>query len=321
MKPSKDSKSDIFRQEAVEGYLKNRDSGDLVRISPGWTSTIYWILVLAVLVGLVLSSIFRLHEYASGPAVILAGDHIILTAPGPGAVESVEVSPGEYITKNRILIHINAESVRDTIGILKLEFDATLNRIMRDPGDQSARNELAGIGAELGIAEKRLERYLVRSPNDGYARDIRVRQGQVLTEGDPLLLIVNQDRASRLAAFIPGRYQAALKPGLTLKLEIAGYPQASESFTIESIDKNLTSAAEARSLLGTDFDVASLPEGAMVKVYADLDSETFISGGEEHRYTAGLTGFAEVSIRDEPVLFALIPRLKSIIEKLRNGAS
>ena len=63
--------SEIFRKEALEIYVgRKSEAGNPLRIAPGWTRWIYWLIVAFFLAGLPYVIFGRLNEYAEGLATV-----------------------------------------------------------------------------------------------------------------------------------------------------------------------------------------------------------------------------------------------------------
>ena len=74
---------------------------------------------------------------------------------------------------------------------------------------------------------------------------------------------------------------------------------------------------EARRALGPGLADATPLSGPVVLVEASLPALKFTSDGREYPYYDGLWGQAEVRLRSEPILFALVPSLKALWEPER----
>jgi len=63
--------SGIFRRQALEIYVgRKSETGSPLRIAPGWTRWIYWLLVAFFLAGLSYGIVGRVNEYAQGLATV-----------------------------------------------------------------------------------------------------------------------------------------------------------------------------------------------------------------------------------------------------------
>ncbi len=108
-------------------------------------------------------------------------------------------------------------------------------------------------------------------------------------------------------ALLPESYRSQLRPGMSLRLELAGDRHAFETMTIDSIDDQVIGPQEAERLLGQAHSATPLP-GAFVVVRARLPAATLVSN-------APVYGHAEVRVRSERILLTLFPVLKPLLER------
>jgi hypothetical protein len=308
----------LFRDEAVQAYSRgSSDEGTLIRISPRWVRYVYAFIIGAVTVTILFGIFFTQREYASGPAIVRLSGQTELTSRTSGTVESVDIIPGSKVESQQVLVTLHADAERDMLDKLEAEFDIELIRLLRNPEDTGVRSALAQIRADIGLANARLQERVVRAPHDGFVHDIRIRPGRLLTAGDPILSIVKHDRSYELVAFLPGQYRPLLEPGQELRLEIAGYSHAYESILITHVGDEVIGPSEARRFLGPEVGDAVPITGPVILVRAVLESKTFTSSGRNHLYFSGMQGLAEVPVREEPLIVALIPGLRAVLEKIR----
>ncbi|HEY9422890.1 MAG TPA: hemolysin D, partial [Thermoanaerobaculia bacterium] len=138
-----------------------------------------------------------------------------------------------------------------------------------------------------------------------------VRPGQHITPGQVLLSLARGEGRPELTAYLPGEYRPMLKPGMPLRLELRGYRYAYQHLTVTSVDDEVMGPAEAQRSMGQIADAVELG-GPVVRVTARLAADTFEADDKVRRYHDGMIGQAEVSVRSERVLVALIPALKAV---------
>src|SRR5207249_11275753 len=86
----------IFRKEAMEAQNAPK-WGDVVRVSPGWLSWTYWILVALLIGAAVFVSVGTIPTYSSGIAMIRSKSRTPVTARTGGAVAAVDGEPNDKI--------------------------------------------------------------------------------------------------------------------------------------------------------------------------------------------------------------------------------
>jgi GAF domain-containing protein len=123
----------------------------------------------------------------------------------------------------------------------------------------------------------------------------------------------------QVVAFLPGEYRPLLKPGMPLRLELKGYRYAYQHLLVDAVEDEVVGPAEAQRYLGAGVAGAAGLDGPLVRISARLASDTFKADGGEWRYHDGMLGRAEVQIRSERVLTALIPALKTVLAPREAG--
>jgi membrane fusion protein (multidrug efflux system) len=143
-----------------------------------------------------------------------------------------------------------------------------------------------------------------------------VRTSQHVTPGQTLLSLAGDDAELSIAALFPGHYRPLLEPGMPLRFELTGYRYAYQQLVIERVDDEVIGPSEARRTLGVAAGEALTLNGPLVLATARIPSSNFLSDDELYDYHDGLQGTAEVRVRSERLLPALVPALKRM---LRNG--
>ena len=120
-------------------------------------------------------------------------------------------------------------------------------------------------------------------------------------------------------AFLPGEYRPLLKRGMPLRLEIQGYRYAYQHLTMIRWATRSSAPPRRSATWATEIADAVQFTGPVVRVEAQLTSGTFEADGSCAAITTACWRSAEVRIRSERVLVALIPALKAVFET-REGA-
>jgi membrane fusion protein (multidrug efflux system) len=303
---------EIFRKEALEAQNEYRGAGDILRLSPAWTRWSYWLLLGVLIAGFVYSVIGTVGEYASGPAIVRVEGRSELTARAAGTVAEVLVQPGQRVEAGRMLVTFYSAQERAELVRINHEFELELMKLLQNPTDQSAKNTLIGLRAQRDQARAHVLERQVRAPAAGVVSDIRIRAGQHLEAGEGILSLVGDDARFHVVAMLPGQYRPQLKVGARLKLELAGYAYAYQHLTIHSIGDEIVGPDEVRRFLGKEIADTVRLDGPVVLVEAELPVRAFTVDGRSYNFFDGMHAGAEVRVRTEPILVALVPALRSV---------
>jgi membrane fusion protein (multidrug efflux system) len=197
---------------------------------------------------------------------------------------------------------------------LDQEFELQLMKTLANPADEAARQSLTSLRAARELARARLEEKLIRASDAGVVSDVRIRPGQSLAAGDPVLSIVTASSDLRVVAILPGQYRPRLRPGMKLRIEMTGYHYAYRELTIETIGDEVVGPNEIRRTLGPELGDTLPLSGPVVLVIARLPSRTFVAQGREYAYFEGMQGRAEARVGSESIAAALVPGLKAFFE-------
>ncbi len=309
----RDASLDLFREEALAHHTAaEAHDGDLLELSPRWTRWTYRLLLAVLAAGLLYVTFGRLDDYAAGPAVVRFAGLTGLTATAPGSVSAVAVRPGQRVAAGEPLVELYSAAELADKNRIEREFELRLIDRLRNPGDLASAQALATLRAEREQAEARLAERTVRAPAAGVVGDVRVRPGAVVAPGQILLSLVSGEARAQVAVLLPGQYRPLLARGLPLRLELQGYPYSYQRLTIRSVGDEVVGPEEARRYLGPAIADASPIEGPVVLVFADLPSPTFEADGGRYRFHDGMWGRAEVRVRSQRILEALVPGIKAL---------
>jgi GAF domain len=308
----------IFREEAWDYYASaGSREGDWLRLVPRWTSATTWLLAALVAAFLAFASCSTIDEYSIGPAVVRLTGRTEVTASQEGLVAAIEVSPGEHVTRGRVLVRF--ESAREAAELARIEREWELQLVerLRDLSAAPPAQALIGLRAGRDLARARLEERVVRAPAAGIVGDVRCRRDQHVAAGDILLSLTGADSRPVLLALLPGEHRPQLRPGMLLNLKLRGYRHAPQRLAIAAVAGEIVGPEEAKRLLGPEVATAVSLNGALVRVEADFPRGTFEADGERYALHDGMWGSAEVSVRSESLLAALVPGLRGVLERLR----
>jgi membrane fusion protein (multidrug efflux system) len=304
----------LFRQEALQAQDDGkRDKGALLRLTPRWLASVYPLLLCVVAGSLSFASFATVDEFASGPAVVRVESRVDLTAGVAGTVEALLVTPGQRVEAGAPLVRFKGTQEKAELERLDSELEGQLVRLLRDPGDQAARQALTSLRAARTLAAARLADRVVIAPGAGIVSDVRIRPGELLQAGDHVLSLIGEGTRFYVVALLPGSYRPLLHAGQTLRLALNGFQRSSELVTIESVGDQVIGPAEARRFLGPDVADALTVDGPVVLVKATLRQPSFAADKKRFNYYDGLPGRAEARVRSQRVVALFIPGLTWLV--------
>jgi biotin carboxyl carrier protein len=305
--------AELFRAEALRHHQAGyQGGGDILRLSPEWIPAAYWLLLVVIGAAAAYATFGTMTEYASGPAVVRVEGRTSVTAPTASTVAAVNVQPGQRVAAGGTLVTLYLADRAAELERLNREFDLQMVKFLRDPADQAARASLTTLRAERQLARSRLEEQSLKAPHAGIVSDIRIRPGQHLTPGDPVLSLVGDDTRWVVVAMLPGHARPLLQAGTELRLELTGYKYAYRDVVVQSVGDEIVGPAEVRQYLGQEIADAVPIAGPAVLVKAQLPSNTFRADGRSLSYYEGMLGTVDAQLRRQPMILSIIPALKSV---------
>ncbi|MFT3772468.1 MAG: HlyD family efflux transporter periplasmic adaptor subunit [Minicystis sp.] len=191
----------------------------------------------------------------------------------------------------------------------------TVTSIEVQPGQRVEQGDLlVRVHGAREAAES--EQREVRAPHAGVVGDVRIRTGQQISPGDIVVSLAREQTQCSIRAMIPAQHRPLLRPGMSLRFELTGYRFTFQEATITSVGAQVVGPREVQRYLGQEIDDTSKLEGPVVLVEARLPSCTFAVDGQGFNVHHGMSGHAEVRLRTQRILVALVPGLRVVLEKL-----
>ena len=309
----------LFRREALERFQTLDEAHDPLRISPAWTRWTYWSLLAALVAAVLFSLVGEVKEYASGLAVVWMGTRDDVSAEAAGTVGAVEVAAGQRVRPGQVLVRLHEAQEAAELARLDQEFELQLINRLRDPSDPGPEQALIGLRTQRQLASERLGERTLRAPSAGVASDVRVRPGQYLAAGQPVLSIVRDQDRPTVVVLLPGEFRPLVRRGMPIRFEISGYRYAYQRLTVESVGDEVVGPTEARRYLGAEIGDSVQLTGPVVILKARLPRPTFQAEGRTYRFHNGMHGTAEVEVRSEKILVTLVPGLKALFRSGSHG--
>lgn len=299
-----------FRLEAIEAAAAGAETGEVLRVAPGWVRPLYWA-ALAV-VGMLLSTlaVVENRRYSRAEALLVAGrTHVVVARTG--TLWELAVESGATVVEGQVVARLYGVDERAELEQQQHEYESRLRDLLYHPGDTEAQDDVLRLSAGLASARRELEGRTLRAPMDGVVMDVRFVTGQQLTPGDRLMSLrpATDARSSlRVCALFPGRDAAKLRVGAPMRLEVDGYPYQYVELRVARVANEVVPSADATHCPRS----ADESEEPVVEVLADLawdDNPAAVAGG---RFVDGLRGVVQVEVAREPLLLTLMPSLRKI---------
>jgi membrane fusion protein (multidrug efflux system) len=302
----------LFRPEAVRHFRWRGATGEVLRSTPTAIRHAHDVVILVVLVALAFGLFGKVHRYSTGPMVIRVDGRAELIALTAGTVAEVHVAPLKRVKKGDLLVRFHAEALQNELARVQREYEDRVRARLRDLNDDMSRTALVALRASLDLAERRVAEQSVFAPTDGTVADVRIRPGQVVAQGSPLLVLSTDAAKARVVAMLPAHDRPLLHIGGPLRIELAGFRFAYQRTTIASIGDEAVGPGEVRRFLGAELGDTVEVSGPMILVEGTLPSLTFTEEGQRLRYVNGMSGKADASLKRERILVLLIPALRAL---------
>jgi membrane fusion protein (multidrug efflux system) len=306
----------LFRKEAVDFHRQGGAKGDVLHMT---SRAFFWthLLLLAALAGgTFFVCVGQLDEFATGPAVVHVQGLYELTAPRAAVVAKVEVSPGQQVQAGQVLLRMQSSSELAELESAERELADQLAKLLRNPGDQVAREAIVSLRARRDLARSTLERQTLRAQVPATVGDVRVQPGQLVDPGMPLVTLLGEQAGAGLTALLPGRYRPLLERGMRLRFVADGFPRQIHEVTIERVGDQIVGPTEALRFLGRDRADTVPLAGPVVLVHARLAGREFVAEGGRYRFHHGMQGRAETSVRRESIAYTLVPGLRHLVDNV-----
>jgi len=186
-------------------------------------------------VELVAVEVGPLLETLRATGTLEAEEAVDLKPEVDGEVTSIRMTEGEVVKKGDLILQIDESKQQATVAEAEADFHLaqdTLHRadmlladgtISKQEHDQSHATYRRSEAA-LNLARKRLTEYTLTAPFDGTLGRRFVSVGQYVSPQTILVSVYALDRM-KLDFSVPERYSARVRPGLTLNLAVAAYPE------------------------------------------------------------------------------------------------
>lgn len=106
----------LFREEAVEHYLKEVEGRGILQVSPPWTWALFWSLGGLVFLILIFSILGKVEVNDHGRGILRpVGGVRVLLAPSAGVVADLPVGRGDYVKAGQLLMRLESPDLQGSL--------------------------------------------------------------------------------------------------------------------------------------------------------------------------------------------------------------
>lgn len=224
------------------------------------------------------------RETIDAVGTIRAARGILLTAETSGDITTIHVESGDNVVQGQALIGIDEEfevATRQRLAARLLladqlyQRDARLikeNSIPQSQLDES-RADLQSAQAELAEIDATLKNKRITAPFPGRLGIFQLRVGDYVEAGTPLVTL--QDVSQLEVDFsVPDRYAPLMKPGLTIRVRTAAYPDRFFTATLRAVDSQVDENTRNLQIRASVDQGEGLLPGMFAGLIIDLNRET-----------------------------------------------
>tara|TARA_R110002072_G_scaffold4245_10_gene30084 strand:- start:395 stop:1462 length:1068 start_codon:yes stop_codon:yes gene_type:complete len=231
---------------------------------------------------------------------IRAARGVELSAETSGEVIEISVESGQQVAAGQPILTLNNSIEKATRmqreADLKLarqlfERDASLIKQKSIPQSQYDRSqaELDSAAAQLAQTSAQLDNKRIVAPFSGTTGIIRVKVGDYIESGTAITSL--QDLSELEIDFsVPDRYFPSLRPGLSIAVHVAAFPDRVFQATLTAIDAKVDTSTRNLLLRATLEDSEGLLPGMFARLVIDLDQPKRVVTVPETAVTYSLHG-------------------------------
>jgi membrane fusion protein (multidrug efflux system) len=252
----------------------------------------------------------RVATYSTGPALVRSKSRTTVTARTSGNIATVARVPGDKVAVGDVIARLDDTDQRAKVETLGHEFENQLRDHLLRTSEGGTDAALRQLRVELEAARTDLDLRTIRAQTDGVIGDVHVHAGQHVDPGDIVASVGGGTGSLEVVAFLPGEDRPQLAPGMPIRFELAGYRYVYRTLTIDTVSTGVMSPVEARRVVGPELAGDLQLTGPVVLVTAPLPTGDFEADGRTLQYHDGMPASADVRVRSERIVFALIPGLR-----------
>lgn len=141
-----------FRQEALDHYLRRENAATVLNVSPPSIWALFWIITVAMLIGIVTSFLVRVEVTADGPGILRPRTGVrLLVTQTAGVVTEVYAHSGQFVHAQRPIVRLDSAPLRAEL----LEAEGRIQMLRADV-DRFGRGQAAYTMQQQHSIESRI---------------------------------------------------------------------------------------------------------------------------------------------------------------------
>lgn len=261
------------------------------------------------------------RETVDAVGTVRAARGIVLNAETSGDITAVHVESGEQVSAGQPLFAINEElevatrerlKARLALAEQRYERDARLIReksISQNQFDQSS-SDLRAARAELAEIDAALRNKRISAPFAGRLGIIQLRLGDYVEAATELVTLQDLTRLE-VDFSLPDRYAPLMRPGLTMTLHTAAFPDREFAARLAAVDAQIDVNTRNLRLRAVIDDGEGLLPGMFARLRIDLDRERRLVFVPETAVSYSLQGDLVYVIEEDEQGLSVAPRVVS----------
>lgn len=187
------------------------------------------------------------NHYIIAYGEVEAVDYALVSAEMPSQIKKIHVNEGQRVSKGQLLISLNTESLESTINQIETNLELATETFEKQKRlwEQNIGSEMQylqakankeSLEAQLKATRAQLRMSQIRAPFAGYVDKIFLKEGELASQMQPVLEMVNMDKLS-ITADISESYIGGIKEGEIVEVTFAAIPDLVMEVPVTRVSK------------------------------------------------------------------------------------
>lgn len=163
------------------------------------------------------------EKFITLPAEVITDDMVTVSSETGGRIIQLKISEGDYVRKGAVIAKLDLESLKLQKAEMEKRFELarTIYERQKRLWDQQigseiqyleAKNNVDAMEKSLASLEDQLKKAVVTAPISGVIEEKLSRQGEVVSPGQPMIYMLNNNRI-KVKADVPEAYLKSIRKG------------------------------------------------------------------------------------------------------------